>query len=94
MIQLKNPHKTSTDLLRSLFFPDWCRNEEQLTILFSSNYSAPRILEKCYFLVFSRRVFSILIITLTSFFRQTTECMRSGNFTELQNFWTGNRKRI
>ena len=38
-------------------------------------------------------------ITVTSVFRQITECMRSGhvlqNFTELQNYWTGKqRKRI
>ena len=28
-MQLKNPHKTTTDLLQSLFFPDWRRNEAQ-----------------------------------------------------------------
>ena len=27
---LKNPHKTTTDLLESLFFPDWRRNAEPL----------------------------------------------------------------
>ena len=31
-MQLKNPHKTTTDLLQSLFFPNWRRNAGAQTL--------------------------------------------------------------